>query len=49
MANSIWEQGCLDLSETLCYRKRRGATRDEARMVVWKGTVGWPGDEIRDR
>lgn len=41
MANSIWEQRCLGLSETLCYRKRRGAMReDSARMVVWRGP--WP-------
>lgn len=41
MANSIWEQRCLGLSETLCYRKRRGAMReDSARMVVRRGP--WP-------
>lgn len=41
MANSIWEQRCLGLSETLCYRNRRGAMRgDSARMVVRRGS--WP-------
>lgn len=41
MANSIWEQRFLALSETLCYRNRRGTMReDSARMVVWRDL--WP-------